>query len=153
MELSLAGCWALEFGLRERSTTEDEKVLKVSFTLRLQCGEEDGSYLPRYLELQSLGSQWLTTRNASSFTVAANGYWGDVFTKGSTIPMTQSVSIMTGMAAGATESFVVTPFELVKIRMQDKASTFKGPMDVIRQTVKTGGPLGLYVGMEATFWR
>lgn len=30
--------------------------------------------------------------------------------------MTQGLSILTGCAAGATESFVVVPFELVKIR-------------------------------------
>ena len=91
--------------------------------------------------------------------------------------MTQSVAVLTGCAAGATESFLVTPFELVspashpplhspdtilistrpyvqvKIRLQDKASTFKGPLEVIKHTMKTAGPLGLYVGMEATFWR
>jgi hypothetical protein len=85
--------------------------------------------------------------------VAANAFWGDVFTKKSTIPMTQSISILTGCAAGATESFLVTPFELVKIRLQDKASTFTGPLDVIKKTLARSGPLGLYVGMEATFWR
>jgi solute carrier family 25 2-oxodicarboxylate transporter 21 len=67
--------------------------------------------------------------------------------------MTQAVAIATGCAAGATESVVVTPFELVKIRLQDKASTYAGPMDVIKQTIKRAGPLGLYSGMEATFWR
>jgi solute carrier family 25 2-oxodicarboxylate transporter 21 len=49
---------------------------------------------------------------------------------------------MTGAAAGATESVIVTPFELVKIRLQDKSSTFKGPADVIKQSFKTSGPLG-----------
>ncbi len=67
--------------------------------------------------------------------------------------MTQSVAIYTGCMAGATESVVVTPFELVKIRLQDKASTFEGPMDVIRQTIKKEGVLAMYSGMEATFWR
>lgn len=47
--------------------------------------------------------------------VAANAFWGDVFTKKSTIPMTQSVAVLTGCAAGATESFLVTPFELVSL--------------------------------------
>jgi len=32
--------------------------------------------------------------------------------------MTQGLSVLTGCSAGATESFVVTPFELVKIRLQ-----------------------------------
>lgn len=67
--------------------------------------------------------------------------------------MTQSLAIITGCAAGATESFVVTPFELVKIRLQDKASTYTSPSDVIKKTIAKDGPLGMYNGMEATFWR
>jgi hypothetical protein len=38
-------------------------------------------------------------------------------------------------------------------RLQDKTSTFKGPMDVLKQIVRKEGLLGLYSGMEATFWR
>ncbi|KAI0742501.1 mitochondrial carrier domain-containing protein [Daedaleopsis nitida] len=67
--------------------------------------------------------------------------------------MNQNLAIATGCAAGATESFVVVPFELVKIKLQDKSSTFKGPMDVVSKVVKSGGLLGLYAGMEATMWR
>jgi len=61
--------------------------------------------------------------------------------------MNQSLSILTGCSAGATEAIVVVPFELrsyalstclaqlsllrlVKIRLQDKASTYAGPADV-----------------------
>lgn len=83
----------------------------------------------------------------------ANGYWGGVFTNNGQKKNTQALAIATGFAAGASESVVVTPFELVKIRLQDKNSTFAGPMDVIRNSFKTSGPLGLYQGMESTFWR
>ncbi|KAF8273599.1 mitochondrial carrier domain-containing protein [Lactarius quietus] len=87
---------------------------------------------------------------------AANDFWGTTFKKlsGET-EMTQQLSIITGCSAGATESFVVVPFELVKIKLQDKslASTYKGPLDVVRQVVRKDGILGLYAGMEATFWR
>ena len=38
-------------------------------------------------------------------------------------------------------------------RLQDKSSTYAGPMDVVRQTLRKNGVLGLYVGMESTFWR
>ena len=38
-------------------------------------------------------------------------------------------------------------------RLQDKTSTFAGPMDVVKQVIKKEGVLGLYAGMEATFWR
>ncbi|EIN05712.1 mitochondrial carrier [Punctularia strigosozonata HHB-11173 SS5] len=85
---------------------------------------------------------------------AANDFWGKTYLQltGGT-KMTQSLSVLTGCTAGATESFVVVPFELVKIRLQDKSSTYAGPWDVVRQIVKAEGPLGLYAGMEATFWR
>ena len=38
-------------------------------------------------------------------------------------------------------------------RLQDKTSTFKGPMDVLKHVIRKEGPLGLYAGMESTFWR
>lgn len=38
-------------------------------------------------------------------------------------------------------------------RLQDKTSTFKGPMDVVKQVIQKEGLLGLYAGMESTFWR
>lgn len=48
---------------------------------------------------------------------AANDFWGKTFLSlsGET-KMTQQLSILTGCSAGATESFVVVPFELVKIK-------------------------------------
>ncbi|RUS22251.1 hypothetical protein BC937DRAFT_89883 [Endogone sp. FLAS-F59071] len=36
--------------------------------------------------------------------------------------MTQGLSILTGVSAGVTEALVIVPFELVKIRLQDKAN-------------------------------
>lgn len=83
----------------------------------------------------------------------ANGYWGGILTDGGKKKNTQSLAIATGFLAGATESVVVTPFELVKIRLQDKKSTFTSPTDVIKKTIAKNGPLGLYSGMESTFWR
>lgn len=85
---------------------------------------------------------------------AANDFWGKTYMGFSgESKMTQQLSILTGCSAGATESFVVVPFELVKIKLQDKSSTFAGPIDVVKQVIKKEGPLGLYAGMEATFWR
>jgi len=85
---------------------------------------------------------------------ASNDFWGKTYLQMSgESKMTQKLSILTGCSAGATESFVVVPFELVKIRLQDKSSTYKGPMDVVRQTIQKEGLLGLYAGMESTFWR
>ncbi|KAG6830929.1 hypothetical protein H0H92_013857 [Tricholoma furcatifolium] len=104
---------------------------------------------------------------------AANDFWGKTFLDLSgESKMTQNLSVLTGCSAGATvresspfrclslikfgnlqESFVVVPFELVKIKLQDKTSTFAGPIDVVKQIVRKEGLLGLYAGMESTFWR
>lgn len=85
---------------------------------------------------------------------AANDFWGKTYMGWSgESKMTQQMSILTGCSAGATESFVVVPFELVKIKLQDKTSTYKGPMDVVKQIIRKEGFLGLYSGMESTFWR
>ena len=48
---------------------------------------------------------------------AANDFWGKTYMSMSgENKMTQGLSIVTGCSAGATESFVVVPFELVKIK-------------------------------------
>ena len=48
---------------------------------------------------------------------AANDFWGKQFMSlTGEKKMTQNLAIATGCAAGATESFVVVPFELVKIK-------------------------------------
>ena len=69
--------------------------------------------------------------------------------------MNQSLSILTGASAGATEAFVVVPFELVKIRLQDRASAgrYNGPFDAVLKIMKQEGPLALYNGLESTIWR
>ncbi|GAA98857.1 hypothetical protein E5Q_05545 [Mixia osmundae IAM 14324] len=87
---------------------------------------------------------------------AANDFWGKTYkTAFDTNEMTRGLSVLTGCTAGATESIVVVPFELVKIRLQDKASAslYSGPMDVVSKIVKNEGLLGLYGGLEPTFWR
>lgn len=69
--------------------------------------------------------------------------------------MDQKLSVLTGASAGATESFVVVPFELIKIRMQDRTSAgrYSGMIDCVVKTVKNEGPLALYNGLESTMWR
>jgi len=69
--------------------------------------------------------------------------------------MNQQLSVLTGASAGATEAFIVVPFELVKIRLQDRASAGKytGMVDCVVKTVKNEGPLALYNGLESTMWR
>jgi solute carrier family 25 2-oxodicarboxylate transporter 21 len=54
---------------------------------------------------------------------AANDMWGQFYRKLFGVEKTtQSLSVLSGASAGATESFVVVPFDLVKIRLQDKKS-------------------------------
>ena len=87
---------------------------------------------------------------------SANDYWGQTYRQMFDMSKpTQALSVLTGCTAGATESVVVVPFELVKIRLQDKASAgkYKGPMDVVAQIIKNEGVLGMYNGLESTFWR
>lgn len=87
---------------------------------------------------------------------AANDEWGKVYRKMFGAPqMTQSLSVLTGATAGATESFVVVPFELVKIRLQDKASAgkYNGMVDCVVKTVRNEGLLAMYQGLESTMWR
>jgi solute carrier family 25 2-oxodicarboxylate transporter 21 len=87
---------------------------------------------------------------------AANDEWGRVYRKAFGMStMNQSLSILTGATAGATEAIVVVPFELVKIRLQDKAQAHKynGMIDVVRKVVAQEGVLTLYQGLESTMWR
>ncbi|KAI9319130.1 mitochondrial carrier domain-containing protein [Dichotomocladium elegans] len=67
----------------------------------------------------------------------------------------QPLAIATGVSAGVTEALIIVPFELVKIRMQDKAnaSKYNGTLDALRKILKQEGPLALYNGLEATVWR
>ncbi|CAG8560054.1 3378_t:CDS:2 [Dentiscutata erythropus] len=69
--------------------------------------------------------------------------------------MTQPLSIASGICAGSTEALAIVPFELVKIRLQDKASAGKyhGTFDAVVKIVKNEGPLALYNGLESTIWR
>ena len=87
---------------------------------------------------------------------AGNDSWG-IFWRGifGMEKANQPLAILTGASAGATESLVVVPFELVKIRLQDRASAgkYNGIVDCVVKTVKNEGPLALYNGLESTAWR
>ena len=85
---------------------------------------------------------------------AANDEWGK-FYRGffGVSTMNQSLAVLTGATAGATESFVVVPFELIKIKLQDRTSKFNGMGDVLKHIIKTDGVFGLYKGLESTMWR
>ncbi|ODQ63378.1 mitochondrial inner membrane transporter [Nadsonia fulvescens var. elongata DSM 6958] len=85
---------------------------------------------------------------------SANDKWGEVYRSWFGVTyMSQPLAILTGATAGVTESFVVVPFELVKIRLQDKTSKYTGVVDVVRKTVQQEGVLAMYNGLEATMLR
>ncbi|KAL7665299.1 Mitochondrial 2-oxodicarboxylate carrier 1 [[Candida] zeylanoides] len=85
---------------------------------------------------------------------AANDEWGKIYRNLFQMKtMNQSLAILTGATAGATESFVVVPFELIKIKLQDRTSKFNGMGEVARHIVREHGLLGLYKGLESTMWR
>jgi len=69
--------------------------------------------------------------------------------------MTQSLSLASGVSTGITEACIIVPFELVKIRLQDKASVgkYSGTWDALFKIIRQEGPLALYNGLEATIWR
>lgn len=67
--------------------------------------------------------------------------------------VTQSLTIVSGSMAGMTEAIIITPFEVVKIRVQDYETVFNGPLQCLRYILKNEGVLALYTGVEATMWR
>eukprot|EP01114_Cavostelium_apophysatum_P022984 TRINITY_DN8508_c0_g1_i1.p1 TRINITY_DN8508_c0_g1~~TRINITY_DN8508_c0_g1_i1.p1 ORF type:complete len:343 (-),score=56.33 TRINITY_DN8508_c0_g1_i1:40-1005(-) len=69
--------------------------------------------------------------------------------------LSQLGSIGAGVLAGITEAFVVVPFELVKIRLQDKSNQgkYSGTMDCVSKILKHEGPLAFFKGLESTLWR
>lgn len=87
---------------------------------------------------------------------AANEFWGAFYRDlTGASKMNQPLSILAGASAGATESIAVVPFDLIKIRMQDRSSIgkYSGLVDCVVKTIKAEGPLALYNGFESTMWR
>lgn len=87
---------------------------------------------------------------------SANDFWGKTYRGlAGTEKMTQGLSILTGCSAGGVEACLTAPFELVKIKLQDKAQAhlYKGPIDVIKQVLARDGLVGMFSGLESTFWR
>lgn len=62
---------------------------------------------------------------------------------------------LAGLAGGLTVSFVATPVEQIKARLQVQYDTtsqkiYKGPIDCIRQVVRNNGIFGLWQGLLPT---
>ena len=60
---------------------------------------------------------------------------------------------MAGAGAGLVISFILTPVELIKCRLQVQQGTAGGPLQVLWDTLKTDGSRGLYRGHMSTIVR
>jgi len=69
--------------------------------------------------------------------------------------MNQPLAVITGATAGATEALLVTPFELVKIRLQDRsqASKYMSTTHCVSTIFRQEGPRAFFNGLESTVWR
>ncbi|SAM09294.1 hypothetical protein [Absidia glauca] len=69
--------------------------------------------------------------------------------------VTPSLALATGVSAGITEAAVIVPFELVKVRLQDKANAhiYKNAADALKKILQKEGVFALYNGLEATVLR
>ncbi|KAI9004155.1 mitochondrial carrier domain-containing protein [Gaertneriomyces semiglobifer] len=67
----------------------------------------------------------------------------------------QGLAVLTGVSAGATEALVVVSFDLIKIRLQDKANAgkYKNTMHCVSTIMKEEGIRGFFKGLESTVWR
>ncbi|KAF8944778.1 hypothetical protein BGZ47_003704 [Haplosporangium gracile] len=86
----------------------------------------------------------------------ANEQWGFALKKLFSLDrLTALQAGFVGSMAGATEAFFITPFELVKVRLQDRGSLklYTGTADCIRKVAYQEGILTFYHGLEATIWR
>jgi solute carrier family 25 2-oxodicarboxylate transporter 21 len=111
---------------------------------------------PNGQHLILLPSVALHLRALRAIKFSANDSFGALYQRVFAVPTpTQPLAILTGASAGATESLVVVPFELLKIRLQDKSSAarYTGLLDCFAKVVRQEGPLALYNGFEATLWR
>lgn len=86
----------------------------------------------------------------------ANEQWGFALKKLFSLDrLTALQAGFVGSLAGATEAMFVTPFELVKVRLQDRSSLklYTGTVDCMRKVAAQEGVLTFYHGLEATIWR
>lgn len=85
---------------------------------------------------------------------AANSWFKDVF-MGKNGPENTLRHFFAGACAGMTEILVISPFEVVKVRLQakERKSFYKNSFDAFSKMMKTEGPLVFYTGFEAALIR
>lgn len=93
-----------------------------------------------------------TPKRAIKF--ASNDFFQTFYQKLLDVPhMNQSISLLSGASAGVVESFLVTPFELVKIRLQNAKQLDKSFINCFQNIIKSNGWRGIMLGWEPTIWR
>ena len=61
-----------------------------------------------------------------------------------------AVNVASGITSGIIEGFIITPFELVKVRLQDPLTKFKAPKDCLQHIINKEGDFKLFTtGLEA----
>jgi len=86
----------------------------------------------------------------------ANEQWGFVLKKLFSLDRFTALQAgFVGSLAGATEALLVTPFDLLKVRLQDRSSPvyYSGSFDCLRKVISQEGIWTLFHGLEATIWR
>jgi ornithine carrier protein len=70
-------------------------------------------------------------------------------------PLSMNQLCVAGFLSGGTVSFVLTPVELIKCRLQTQSpqASNKGPLSIIYNTIRQHGVFGLYRGHKSTFLR
>ncbi|KAG0223111.1 hypothetical protein BGX31_008678 [Mortierella sp. GBA43] len=86
----------------------------------------------------------------------ANEQWGFILKKLFSVDQFSATQAgFVGSMAGATEALLVTPFDLVKVRLQDRHSlgTYTGTFNCIHKIWAQEGVLTFFHGFESTVWR
>mmetsp|Transcript_3962 Transcript_3962/g.6200 ORF Transcript_3962/g.6200 Transcript_3962/m.6200 type:complete len:285 (-) Transcript_3962:170-1024(-) len=68
-------------------------------------------------------------------------------------PATPSQMFLAGMTAGFCQSWLMSPSELIKIRLQSAECQYRGTLHAARDIIRTGGITGIYRGYVSTLYR
>jgi len=65
------------------------------------------------------------------------------------------IAFCSGIFSGYVESYVTTPFQVIKVRMQAKEhlGKYTDSIQCFLKLMKTEGPLSLFIGLGPSFWR
>jgi solute carrier family 25 2-oxodicarboxylate transporter 21 len=68
---------------------------------------------------------------------------------------TSTVAAIAGFASGFPESIIVTPAQVIKVRMQakDHVGRYSNSLDCLKKSVRSEGLSCLYIGLGPTLWR